>query len=163
MGRQYIHYLDQHEPSGSQVMAKRRRDSDDSSERDESSTQNTSQDIYSCRHCGVHFCYHADMVSPDFHGKTGQAYLFAKCLNVFVGPQSEKEMMTGRHIVVDIYCIRCKIIIGWSYVSVLPSRQIFVYCRLRPTRTTKSTKKESLSSRRPTSNGLPEARKAHRE
>ena len=63
------------------------------------------------------FCYTSDLISKSFHGKTGQAYLFNKAVNVFVGPQSEKELMTGKHIVVDVYCVQCKIIIGWSYVS----------------------------------------------
>ena len=61
--------------------------------------------IYSCKYCGVDFCYSSDLISKSFHGKTGQAYLFNKCVNVFVGPQSEKEMMTGKHVVVDVYCI----------------------------------------------------------
>ena len=38
-------------------------------------------------------------------------------INVFLGPESEKDMMTGRHVVADIYCIQCAIVIGWTYVS----------------------------------------------
>lgn len=75
------------------------------------------QIIYSCKYCGVDFCYESDLISKSFHGKTGQAYLFNKAVNIFVGPQSEKDMMTGKHIVVDVYCVQCKIVIGWSYVS----------------------------------------------
>ena len=36
---------------------------------------------------------------------------------MFLGPESEKEMMTGRHVVADIYCTQCAIVIGWTYVS----------------------------------------------
>ena len=38
-------------------------------------------------------------------------------INVFMGPESEKTMMTGVHIVSDVYCIQCSTVIGWTYVS----------------------------------------------
>ena len=41
-------------------------------------------------------------------------------INVFMGPESTKEMMTGVHVVSDIYCIQCSVVIGWTYVSKLP-------------------------------------------
>ena len=34
-----------------------------------------------------------------------------------MGPESEKEMMTGVHVVSDVYCVQCSIVIGWTYVS----------------------------------------------
>ena len=74
--------------------------------------------IYTCKTCEIHLADHLDFISKDFRGKTGTAFLFAKVINVFLGPESEKEMMTGRHIVADIYCAQCSIVIGWTYVSV---------------------------------------------
>ena len=56
------------------------------------------------------------LISKSFHGKTGSAYLFNNVYNVFRGPESEKDMMTGKHIVCDIYCNTCKVVIGWTYV-----------------------------------------------
>ena len=36
-------------------------------------------------------------------------------INVFCGPEAEKEMATGCHVVSDIYCIYCCVLIGWKY------------------------------------------------
>lgn len=94
MGRQYIRHLNLQEatkPPKSSI--------------EEDTSSNSGNAIYSCKYCGVDFCYQKDLISKSFHGKTGQAFLFNNCVNVFVGPQAEKEMMTGKHIVVDVYCI----------------------------------------------------------
>jgi hypothetical protein len=56
-------------------------------------------------------------MSKDFRGKTGTAFLFTKVINVFCGPESEKEMMTGRHVVCDVYCVQCCGLIGWTYLK----------------------------------------------
>ena len=72
--------------------------------------------IYSCKHCQSHFALSTHLISKSFHGKTGSAYLFQKCVNVFLGPEAEKDMMTGKHIVCDIYCNTCVVVIGWTYV-----------------------------------------------
>ena len=58
-----------------------------------------------------------DFISKDFRGKTGTAFLFSRVINVFLGPSSEKEMMTGRHVVADIYCVQCSVVIGWTYLK----------------------------------------------
>jgi len=29
----------------------------------------------------------------------------------------EREMRTGKHVVCDIYCSRCRNYVGWKYVS----------------------------------------------
>ena len=114
MGRQFIHYLNQPDTQR-QSRARGAAHRSHSSESEEPET--AQQQVFSCKYCGVDFCYQSDLISKNFHGKTGQAFLFNKCVNVFAGPQSEKEMMTGKHICVDIYCVKCCIIIGWSYVS----------------------------------------------
>ena len=38
-------------------------------------------------------------------------------INVFRGPESEKTMMTGKHVVSDVYCVQCCMLIGWTYVK----------------------------------------------
>ena len=58
----------------------------------------------------------------SFRGKTGTAYLFNKVSNIFLGPEDEKEMMTGTHIVSDVYCVSCSTVIGWTYVSRSPPK-----------------------------------------
>ena len=65
-------------------------------------------------HTLIRFLFNAHLI--------GLSVVFGS-INVFLGPESEKDMMTGRHVVADIYCIQCAIVIGWTYVSLsLPAR-----------------------------------------
>ena len=44
-------------------------------------------------------------------------------MNVFVGPTTEKEMTTGVHVVSDVYCVQCCIVIGWTYIDAVEEDQ----------------------------------------
>ncbi|KAL0452740.1 UNVERIFIED_CONTAM: protein yippee-like [Sesamum latifolium] len=71
--------------------------------------------IYSCKHCGTHLALAEEIVSKSFHSRHGKAYLFNKVVNVTLGEKEERLMMTGSHIVSDIFCVRCGSIVGWKY------------------------------------------------
>ncbi|KAL6503735.1 hypothetical protein OROGR_025658 [Orobanche gracilis] len=71
--------------------------------------------IYSCKHCGTHLALTDDVVSKSFHCRHGRAYLFNKVVNVTFGEKEERPMMTGLHIVEDIFCVSCGSIVGWKY------------------------------------------------
>ncbi|GER50957.1 protein yippee-like [Striga asiatica] len=71
--------------------------------------------IYSCKHCGTHLAHSDDIVSKSFHCRHGKAYLFSNVVNVTLGEKEERLMMTGSHIVADIFCVRCGSIVGWKY------------------------------------------------
>ncbi|CAI0415813.1 unnamed protein product [Linum tenue] len=72
--------------------------------------------IYSCKHCRTHLALCEDIVSKvSFHSRHGKAYLFSKVVNVTMGEKEERMMMTGRHTVVDIFCVGCGSIVGWKY------------------------------------------------
>ncbi|XP_057788898.1 protein yippee-like [Salvia miltiorrhiza] len=71
--------------------------------------------IYSCKHCGTHLALGDDIVSKSFHSRHGKAYLFSKVANVTLGEKEERMMMTGSHIVADIFCVQCGSIVGWKY------------------------------------------------
>mmetsp|Transcript_30077 Transcript_30077/g.34969 ORF Transcript_30077/g.34969 Transcript_30077/m.34969 type:complete len:227 (-) Transcript_30077:249-929(-) len=45
----------------------------------------------------------------------GRAYLFDQCVNMTIGPPEDRRLMTGLHSVNDIFCKRCKTLIGWTY------------------------------------------------
>ena len=45
-----------------------------------------------------------------------RSYLFNSVINVSAGPEEEREMLTGVHVVRDIYCISCQSNVGWKYV-----------------------------------------------
>ncbi|KEG15479.1 zinc-binding protein (Yippee) [Trypanosoma grayi] len=70
---------------------------------------------YGCGRCSAYLCDNSDIISRHFHGKHGKAYLFSRCFNYYFGPQEEKELMTGTHIVRDVFCSNCDHYIGWTY------------------------------------------------
>ncbi|KAI1310990.1 yippee-like protein [Xylaria venustula] len=71
--------------------------------------------IYGCKHCKTHLSNHEDIISRNFRGQHGKAYLFNTVVNIESGEPSERSMTTGRHIVRDITCRQCKKIVGWKY------------------------------------------------
>jgi hypothetical protein len=72
----------------------------------------------------------------NFQGTSGKAYLFDSAyvgggcmegveissdspwgrVNVCTGPPEERVLMTGLHVVVDLYCNTCRSPVGWKYV-----------------------------------------------
>ena len=46
---------------------------------------------------------------------SGRAYLFDHCVNVVIGPPEDRMLITGLHSVNDIFCKRCKSMVGWTY------------------------------------------------
>ncbi|KAL1348294.1 hypothetical protein HN51_024279 [Arachis hypogaea] len=71
--------------------------------------------FYSCKHCRTHLALCQDIVSKSFHCRHGKAYLFSKVVNVSLGKNEERQMMTGWHTVADIFCVGCGSIVGWKY------------------------------------------------
>jgi len=41
----------------------------------------------------------------------------SQVFNLEEGEFEEREMRTGKHIVRDVYCSRCRYYVGWKYVS----------------------------------------------
>ncbi|EPS69006.1 hypothetical protein M569_05769, partial [Genlisea aurea] len=71
--------------------------------------------IYSCKHCGTHLALTDDIISKNFHSRHGKAYLFNRVVNVSLGEKEERVMMTGSHVVADIFCVKCGSVVGWKY------------------------------------------------
>ncbi|KAH8758574.1 putative proteim yippee-like 3 [Hyaloscypha bicolor E] len=74
-----------------------------------------SHKIYGCKNCKAHLSNHEDIISRNFRGQHGKAYLFNNVVNVTAGDASERNMTTGRHIVRDIACRQCNETVGWKY------------------------------------------------
>ncbi|KAK0578698.1 hypothetical protein LWI29_014762 [Acer saccharum] len=73
--------------------------------------------FYKCRFCHSHLALAgANVLSWSFNCRRGRAYLFSKVVNITVGPQEEKLMITGMHTVEDVFCCCCGQILGWKYV-----------------------------------------------
>ncbi|KAH7568880.1 hypothetical protein JRO89_XS06G0066700 [Xanthoceras sorbifolium] len=91
--------------------------------------------FYKCRFCHSHLALVADVVSWvtesdfkfvafrvlweicwSFTCRRGRAYLFSDVVNITVGPQEERLMLSGMHTVEDIFCCCCGQILGWKYI-----------------------------------------------
>lgn len=71
--------------------------------------------IFGCRECKAHLADSNDIISRNFRGQHGKAFLFESVVNVVEGDPAERNMTTGRHIVRDISCRTCQVIVGWKY------------------------------------------------
>ncbi|KAL5574931.1 hypothetical protein UlMin_016630 [Ulmus minor] len=71
--------------------------------------------IFKCRFCKVDSASYNDIVSKEFQGRYGKAYLFRHVVNISLGPSEERNLNSGLHTVNDIYCSSCQQIMGWRY------------------------------------------------
>ncbi|KAK8923954.1 putative yippee-like protein [Platanthera zijinensis] len=71
--------------------------------------------VFKCKLCKVDSASLDAIISKDFHGRYGRAYLFKTVVNISLGPNEDREFLTGRHTVNDIYCSSCQQILGWRY------------------------------------------------
>jgi Yippee zinc-binding/DNA-binding /Mis18, centromere assembly len=55
--------------------------------------------------------------------RPGRAYLFDHCVNVTIGPPEDRLLITGLHSVCDIFCKRCKNMVGWTYSKAYETSQ----------------------------------------
>ncbi|EAW23951.1 Yippee zinc-binding protein, putative [Aspergillus udagawae] len=75
----------------------------------------TSNKIFGCKKCKTHLADYNDIISRNFRGQHGKAYLFNTVVNVTHSEAVERNMTTGRHIVRDIFCRQCAELVGWKY------------------------------------------------
>ena len=64
--------------------------------------------VYVCKECKTHFSSKTQVISKNFTGKCGRAFLVQKMINITEGPSEEKMLLTGIHIIRDVYCKSCK-------------------------------------------------------
>ncbi|KAF3442012.1 hypothetical protein FNV43_RR15928 [Rhamnella rubrinervis] len=70
---------------------------------------------YRCKFCKTQLALVDDLVSRGFHCRRGKAYLFNNAVNISVGASEERMMLSGLHMVADIFCCSCGQIVGWKY------------------------------------------------
>ncbi|KHN82175.1 Protein yippee-like 5 [Toxocara canis] len=71
--------------------------------------------IFSCENCKAFLTNEDELISRHFTGSTGPAFLFDRVVNVEYSETQMRTMITGRHIVRDVMCKRCKAKLGWMY------------------------------------------------
>ncbi|KAF0911175.1 hypothetical protein E2562_007953 [Oryza meyeriana var. granulata] len=74
--------------------------------------------VFKCRRCRVDAASKDAIISRDFYGRSGRAYLFDHVVNICLGPNEDRYLITGLHTVNDIYCSCCQQILGWRYYVV---------------------------------------------
>ncbi|KAF5203166.1 yippee-like [Thalictrum thalictroides] len=71
--------------------------------------------IYKCKCCRVDLTCYDQILSKKFCSNNGKAFLFDKVVNITLGPNEDKELVTGFHTICDIYCSSCQQKLGWKY------------------------------------------------
>ncbi|CAD7927685.1 unnamed protein product [Amoebophrya sp. A120] len=57
------------------------------------------------------------IIDTGFTGQLGPGYLMSNLLNYTCGPEEERMLMTGKHVVCDVSCVRCQTVLGWKYLQ----------------------------------------------
>lgn len=71
--------------------------------------------LFSCAHCDTNLTNRSELISTRFTGSTGRAYLFNKVVNLSYSEVQDRMMITGRHMVRDVFCKNCEEKLGWMY------------------------------------------------
>lgn len=71
---------------------------------------------FGCCNCRTHLSSVDQIMSRDYRGRTGDAFLMNNVVNVIEGDLEERSMITGNYLVCDILCHWCRNPIGWKYV-----------------------------------------------
>ena len=79
--------------------------------------------VHCCAACRTHLADNDAIISKAFQGRHGRAYLFADVVNVNSGPTENRLLLTGLHVVADIYCNACDTRLGWKYVEAFEESQ----------------------------------------
>lgn len=72
---------------------------------------------YGCRYCRTHLSSSIQIISKDYRGKTGDAYLISNVCNVLEDKIETRSMLTGDYLVCDIVCTLCHKTLGWKYLK----------------------------------------------
>ncbi|KAI9245745.1 yippee zinc-binding/DNA-binding /Mis18, centromere assembly-domain-containing protein [Sporodiniella umbellata] len=82
-----------------------------------------SKRLFTCHVCHAHLLEQNSIISRNFQGQTGPAYLVDQVINVKLGTKEERMMLTGIHTIADINCNQCQIRLGWKYLRALEEPQ----------------------------------------
>lgn len=73
--------------------------------------------IYGCQVCKTQLSSTLNIMSKDYRGITGDAYLMSNVINVKQGKYELRTMITGDYLVCDIMCQMCGNLVGWKYIN----------------------------------------------
>jgi hypothetical protein len=71
---------------------------------------------YCCASCGTQIANRDQLMSTQFRGRTGRAFLFGSVINVTQSAEPELTLLaSGAHYICELSCIVCKERLGWNY------------------------------------------------
>ena len=71
--------------------------------------------LFSCAQCDTFLTNRSELISTRFTGATGRAFLFNRVVNLNYSDVQDRVMLTGRHMVRDVFCKNCDSKLGWMY------------------------------------------------
>ncbi|PHH63840.1 hypothetical protein CDD81_5397 [Ophiocordyceps australis] len=86
-------------------------------------------DVLRCMSCAADLALASQVISKGFTGRWGRAFLVAPppaeqtLHNVRLGPNEDRQLVTGWHVVADISCATCSRKLGWKYVDAKDAAQ----------------------------------------
>ncbi|KAK4221516.1 yippee zinc-binding/DNA-binding /Mis18, centromere assembly-domain-containing protein [Podospora fimiseda] len=94
------------------------------SHRNQPPSPSSLQTLFRCLSCQTDISFHSQIISKNFHGRHGRAYLvLAPLKNIWLGPNESRHLSTGLHVVADIYCYICDERLGWKYIDATNAEQ----------------------------------------
>ncbi|CAH8602817.1 unnamed protein product [Dicrocoelium dendriticum] len=81
--------------------------------------------VFLCKTCGIPLSSDKEIVSTRFNGSSGPAYLFNRVVNVVFSSVQDRIMITGRHLVCDVMCIKCNTRLGWIYEHAAENSEVY--------------------------------------
>ncbi|KER18309.1 hypothetical protein T265_12313 [Opisthorchis viverrini] len=81
------------------------------------------QKVIHCQYCETPLSNRSEILSTRFTGATGRAFLFNRVVNIVYSEIQDRVMLTGRHFVRDVVCIKCNTKLGWMYEHALEESQ----------------------------------------
>jgi hypothetical protein len=119
MGRVFLEYLPLGPENDNEYDDQKDHLEDDSDDADE----DFKGYIFVCGGCQAHITRGCELVSKDFRGRSGKAYLFNCATNIVCGVAEERLLITGMHTISDIFCFDCGKSLGWKYIHAFEERQ----------------------------------------
>lgn len=82
--------------------------------------------IIICKLCSLHLCLSSLILSDNFYGSSGPAYLVEQLINIVSEPKPvESEMKTGVYLIEYVKCSQCDTRIGWIYKKAYKLRETY--------------------------------------
>ncbi|KAK6141091.1 hypothetical protein DH2020_025172 [Rehmannia glutinosa] len=71
--------------------------------------------FYCCFRCRKIIAAHDHIVDKSFVAWRGRGFLFSHVVNVVEGPKADRLLISGTHMVADVFCGDCGEKLGWKY------------------------------------------------